>query len=64
MSPPSPQAHAIGERVLGTLRRECLDIMISLAEAPWLVKLRLVARSIASVRDPRASGGRSRPVRG
>ena len=30
--PQSPQANAICERVLGTLRRECLDFMIPLTE--------------------------------
>lgn len=29
----SPQAHALGERLLGTLRRECLDFLIPLTES-------------------------------
>jgi putative transposase len=30
--PRAPQAHAICERVLGTLRQECLDLMMPLTE--------------------------------
>src|SRR3982750_522360 len=36
----SPRANAIAERVIGTLRRECLDPMIVLDERPLLSALR------------------------
>ena len=40
----SPKANAIGERVIGTIRRECLDWMIPLSEA----HLRLILKSWVS----------------
>src|SRR3954451_2204701 len=38
--PRSPMANAIGERVIGTIRRECLDWLIPLSEAHLRVLLK------------------------
>jgi putative transposase len=49
--PQAPQANAICERVLGTLRQECLDLMIPLTE-PHLRRRGASHRSGAGCRSP------------
>ena len=55
----APQANAIAERVLGTLRRECLDHLIIVNER----HLRLLLRELRRALQPRASAPGARTVR-
>ena len=56
-SPPhSPRANAICERVIGTIRRECLDWLIPMSESPLRLILKEWVNHYHAGRSPRSLG--------
>ena len=56
-SPPhSPKANAICERVIGTIRRECLDWLIPMSESPLRLILKEWVNHYHAGRSPRSLG--------